>query len=132
MGAEPYKYIVDYEENIQKALDKLRERVFKSGDFHSLIDKPKTIEDAVIGADADGTRSILDINLISAEPDFCQAAPFKSENLLKYFGTEKPTLEMIENRDTFWENIERGHARYIILYEKDMPKKIFFAGYSFD
>ena len=31
MGTEPYEYVVEYEENIKKALDKLREKVFKSG-----------------------------------------------------------------------------------------------------
>ncbi len=32
----------------------------------------------------------------------------------------------------FWEDIERGMARYIILYDGDKPTELFFAGYSFD
>jgi hypothetical protein len=82
--------------------------------------------------EADGTRSILDISRISEQPDFCCAAPLSPEELERYFGSQKPTEVMVREHDDFWEDLERGMARYVILYEGDEPKGIYFAGYSFD
>lgn len=39
---------------------------------------------------------------------------------------------MMHESDDFWDDLERGMARYVILFEGDSPKEIFFAGYSFD
>ena len=39
---------------------------------------------------------------------------------------------MCADHDDFWEDLERGMARYVILFEGDEPKGIYFAGYSFD
>ncbi|MBD2597640.1 hypothetical protein H6G74_25440 [Nostoc spongiaeforme FACHB-130] len=62
--------------------------------------------------------------------------------LMTLFGTEQPTHEMIESvllgntnpngRNQFWHSIDRGTARYIIVYADNQPSEIFFAGYSFD
>ena len=83
-------------------------------------------------SNADGTRSILDINHISEEPDYCAAAPLPEEELLRLFDTEKPTREMIEENDELFELLERGQAVYIIAHKNGIPDEIFFAGYSFD
>jgi hypothetical protein len=83
-------------------------------------------------AGEEGTCSILDISQISEEPAICCAAPLTSAELQHYFGTDRPTREMIRESTDFWEDIERGMARYIILYKGDKPAEIFFAGYSFD
>jgi hypothetical protein len=132
MGAEPYDYTVPYEPDIQAALEKLRRRVFDSKEFNGAEFDPPTPEAAFELADADGTCSILDITRISAEPEFCCAAPFSPEELERYFGTQKPTEAIVRQADDFWEDLERGMARYVILYEGDQPKEIYFAGYSFD
>ena len=132
MGAEPYDYTVPYEPDIQVALEKLRRRVFESKDFHRAESDPPTPEAALELAGADGTRSILDISRISDQPDYFCAAPLSAEELERYFGTQKPTQAMVRELDDFWEDLERGMARYVILYEGDEPKQIFFAGYSFD
>lgn len=73
---------------------------------------------------------------------FNTAFRLPSAELLALFGTEQPTREMIEsvildntNSDAsgaFWDSIDRGTARYIIVYTKDQPGEIFFAGFSFD
>ena len=81
---------------------------------------------------ADGTRSILDISRVSDDPDYFCAAPLSHEELERYFGTQKPTEDMVRESDDLWEDLERGQARYVILYEGDDPNGIFFAGYSFD
>ncbi len=132
MGAEPYDYTVPYERDIQGALDKLRQRVFESKEFNGAEFDPPTPEAALEVTEADGTRSILDISGISDQPDFCCAAPLSTEELEQYFGTQKPTENMVRDCDEFWDDMERGMARYVILYEGDEPTKIFFAGYSFD
>lgn len=132
MGAEPYDYTVPYETDIQRALEKLRAQVFASRKFNGAEFEPATPEEALEFAAEDGTRSILDIMQVSDEPDFCCAAPLSPAELQQYFGTDKPTRVDIDNSDDFWEDIERGHCRYVILHEGDEPKQIFFAGYSFD
>jgi len=132
MGAEPYNYTVPYENDIQNALKKLRAKVFESGNFYGAELGPATPEEALEMAEEDGTGSILDITQVTDEPDFCCAAPFSSAELQRHFSTEKPTRADIEKSHEFWEDIERGHCRYLILYESGEPKQIHFAGYSFD
>ena len=132
MGAEPYDYTVPYESDIQSALEKLRAKVFQSGEFNGADFGPSTPEEAMEMAAEDGTRSILDIMQVSNAPDFCCAAPLSATELQRYFGTEKPTRDHINKSDDFWEDIERGHCRYVVLYDGDEPKHIYFAGYSFD
>ncbi len=132
MGAEPYDYTVPYQDDIQQALDQLRAHVFASGEYHGAQFSPSTPEEALEIAAEDGTRSILDIMRVSDAPDFCCAAPLSATELERYFGTDKPTRAHLEQSDSFWEDIERGHCRYVILYDGDQPQQIYFAGYSFD
>ncbi len=132
MGGEAYEYTVPYEPDIQGALEKLRRSVFESKKFNGAEFDPPTPEAAFELTDADGTRSILDITRISDEPDFCCAAPLSEDELESYFGTTRPTAAMVRDSGDFWEDLERGMARYIILYEGDKPSGIYFAGYSFD
>jgi hypothetical protein len=132
MGGEFYDYTVPYERDVQAALEKLRRHVFESKKFNGAEFDPPTPEAAFELTDADGTRSILDITRISDEPDYCCAAPLSDEELEHYFGTPKPTAEMVQESDDFVEDLERGMARYVILYEGEEPSAIYFAGYSFD
>ncbi len=132
MGAEAYQYVVEFNEDIQVALDALRKEIFEKGEFNGAEFNPSTPDEALEMSESEGTRSILDIMKISEEPQYHSAAPCRSGELQRYFGTDKPSVEMIENNNEFWGDIERGMARYIITYESDTPKQIFFAGYSFD
>jgi hypothetical protein len=132
MGAEPYSYFVPYEASVQSALEKLRADVFKRGEYSTVDLDPASPEEAFELGDADGTASILDIQQITDEPDFCCAAPFKSDELLDYFGTDKPTRAQIEQGDDYWDELERGQARYVVVYKNAQPAELYFAGYSFD
>ncbi|MCG8569742.1 MAG: hypothetical protein MJB14_06355 [Spirochaetes bacterium] len=132
MGAEPYHYLVDYEDNLQSSLDKLRQQVFDSGEFFGVELNPKIPDEALRFTEPEGTQTILDIQKIANHPDYYSAAPFTKKELIDFFGTDQPTEEMIETNDRFWDFLERGMARYIIVYKDDKPDKIFFAGYSFD
>jgi hypothetical protein len=162
MGASPYFYFTPYQQDVQAALDGLREQEFRAGRYDpamSMADPPSymfqfrfppsagspapgarhaSIEEAVAAGEADGTRSILDIERIAEEPDFAAACALPPDQLIALFGTAEPTRERVEKvlikegGDGFWEEIRRGHARYIILYGDAGPQEIFFAGYSVD
>lgn len=154
MGASPYFYLVDYEPNIQSALENLREREFRAGRYNPVMPFPSfpidghspapgnqhsTINQALMDSDADGTRSILDLDRVVDVPydpesdDFGTVAPLGDEVLEEFFDTTRPTSEQI--MEASWdvlEDIERGTGIYIVGYKNDTPDKIFFAGYSFD
>lgn len=147
MGGHPWFYFVDYEPDINAALQKLRQREFAAGRYNPVVDFPEfpvtqdspatgaqhgSIEEAIEDADADGTRSILDMMTVSESPEYNAVAPLPEEDLLALFGTTKPTREAIEESDELYDALERGQGVYIIVYRDDQPSEIFFAGYSFD
>jgi hypothetical protein len=147
MGAHFYYYIVPFDPDIQAALDRLREREFNAGRYNPVmpfIDFPITPaspapgpqhdspEDALVDADADGTRSILDIASISDFPDFGAAAPLSEDILDSLYGTIQPTRQQVEPEMAFAEDLERGEAVYIVLHANGQPSELLFAGYSFD
>ena len=70
MGGEPWDYFVPYEENIQAALEKLRQREFRAGRYRGSEDTPATMEEAFENMGASGTASILDIMFVDEEPNF--------------------------------------------------------------
>lgn len=132
MGAESWQYFVTYQPNLQGALENLRHQEFRAGRFRGSELKPATIEEAFENMDADGTASILDIERIADEPDFCVVAPLPKDELVRLFGTDQPTRAMIEQNMDFYEDIERGQGVYILVYKDGQPSEIFFGGYSFD
>jgi hypothetical protein len=132
MGAEPWASYTKYDADIQRALDRLRDDVFAAGEYRYAEENPSSIDEAREIADADGTCSVLDIDRVSDEPDFCCAAPFTPTELNTYFGTERPTRDDIEGAEDYWEDLERGQARYAVVYDGGSPAEIYFAGYSFD
>ena len=132
MGAEPWDYFVPYEQDVQAALTKLKEQVFRAGRYRYSEENPSSIEEARDIAEADGTASILDMDRVGADPDFGVVAPMSPERLVALFGTAQPTREMIERNQDFYEEIERGQGVYIVSYRDGKPSEIFFGGYSFD
>jgi hypothetical protein len=148
MGGHPYWYFVPYESDVQHALDTLRDREFKAGRYNPVIRllkfgsadflkqqpgaKHRSIDDAMNDAMEDGTRSILDISRVGDSPDFGVAAPVAAAQLREWFGTERPTHDMLERAEDLFESIDRGQCVYVVVYEGDKPKELFFAGYSYD
>lgn len=147
MGGHPWFYYVDYEPDINAALQKLRQREFSAGRYNPAIDFPEfpvdenspatgaqhgSIDEALEDADADGTRSILDMMTVADKPDYGVVAPLPLETLTELFGTTEPTHEMIEESDELYDLLERGQGVYIIVYKDAQPSEIFFAGYSYD
>lgn len=148
MGGHPYWYFVPYENDVQHALDTLREREFKAGRYHPVIPflkfgspdflkqqpgaRHRDIDDAMNAAAEDGTRSILDVSRVGEKTDYGVAALVPNAQLREWFGTERPTRDMLEDANDLFESIDRGRCVYVVVYEDDRPKELFFAGYSYD
>jgi hypothetical protein len=147
MGGHPWFYFVDYQPDINTALQDLRQREFKAGRYNPVMwfppfpveanspapgAKHATIEQAMEDADADGTRSILDMERVSDTPDYSAVAPFPERAVVELFGTNRPTREMIDANYDIFETLERGQGIYLIAYRDGEPSDIFFAGYSYD
>jgi hypothetical protein len=86
----------------------------------------------VQAADADGTRSILDIDHLADSPELGAVTPLAAAALEELFATTFPTRQIIEANMDFFDRIDRGQAVFIIVYEDGRPKELFFAGYSYD
>src|ERR1041384_5337717 len=110
MGGEPYYYFVPYQQDISAALQALRRREFEAGGYNPAMPFPSrylplgpespapgrqhdSIEEALEDSDADGTRSILDIERISDTPDFSVAPRLSDEFLTLFFGTPRPRAD---------------------------------------
>jgi hypothetical protein len=147
VGAEPYWYFVKYKPDINAALQELREQEFKAGRYNPVMPSPPfppgpgspapgaqhaSIAEALEDSDADGTRSILDLDHVADTPDFCAVAPLADEALIDLFGTTNPTRKMVEHHMEFFDDVERGQGIYVILYRDGQADEILFAGYSFD
>ena len=147
MGAEPYYYFVKYQDDADKALQELRQREFAAGrynpvmpflDFPVSANSPSpgaqhdSIEEAMEASAEDGTRSILDLQTVADEPDFCVACRLPDERLLQLYDTTEPTHEIVERGMELFEEIDRGQGIYMIVYRNGKPDELFFAGYSFD
>ena len=132
MGAEPWQCLAPYQPDIAAALHELRRSVFAAGTFRGSDLAPASIEEALENMDADGTASILDIDHVAQRAGPTGVTVLTAAQLARYFGTERPTRADVERADAFWEDIGRGEAVCIVLYENDDPAQLFFAGYSFD
>lgn len=171
MGSSPYYYFSRYREDIDIALQDLRQREFEAGrydpamymhdpnlfmsnfqfppDVSSIAPgaKHSSIEEAIKAGDASGTGSILDIQRISNLPDFLASSPLPDAWLMRLFGTDQPTRELVERvvlqEDPIFEDdidcvsdladeMGAGGSRYFVVYENDKPSEIFFMGYSVD
>lgn len=151
MGASPYMYLEPLRGDVAATLQALREREFRAGRYNPVIPFPVTpinanspapgakhasIEDALEAADADGTRSILDLDHIADEPESCAISPIPAETLQEHFGTVQLTRDVFEaNEDAFWDimdEVDRGAGIFALLYDNGEPTEVVFAGYSFD
>ena len=125
MGASGWNYVVEYQPDLSRALQELRQREFEAGRYYKpaefmsrVLDlgiveaelRP-SIEEAIAGRGAltaprtiaelqeqnaeEGTHSILDIERISEGPAFGAASPLAPAQLLEVFGTHRPSLEAV-------------------------------------
>ena len=106
--------------------------VFADGEYRGSEDEPASIEEALENMDADGTASILDIDHIAKEPEPMGLTVLAPADARRYFGTERPIRADVERADEFWEDIGRGEAICVVLYNGERPSDLYFAGCSFD
>ena len=92
-----------------------------------------SIEDAIMDAGEEGTRSILDIHTVSNRAGFGTAAPFPKAAYMELYGTERPTQSDIRANKDFLRWASPAQCIYILLYEKNAaePTQVLFAGRSF-
>jgi hypothetical protein len=75
--------------------------------------------------------------------EICNTAfPLSDVELHALFGTEQPGHEIVQSvilgdinseaSEAFWDSLDRGMAKYIIIYEGEQPSEVFFVGFSFD
>jgi len=148
MGGHFYWYVVDYQSDIDAALQQLREREFKAGRYSPVISflsfpvgpqsaapgpRHRSIREAITASGEGGTRSILDLERITSRAEYSAASPLPEALLRELYGTTTPTREMVEPDLAFSEYMdERGQGIYIVLHRDGRPHEILFAGYSFD
>jgi hypothetical protein len=164
MGASQWAYAVPYQPDINTALQDLRQKIFRSGNYYTraaftqrLLNEvpnlpvsvrlraqlslwrlrrqpaPQSIEALIQINGEEGTHSILDIEAVSATPQFGTVSPLSDQQLLTIFGTTTPTREMVaEKLDQCCELRRRWEGLYVIAYQDDTPNTICFAGFSGD
>jgi hypothetical protein len=138
MGASAWQYYVPFEPDIRQALARLRQEVFRAGQYYASpgTRRPASIEDLLEISGESGTHSILDVMDVAERPSAGVVAPLSRSELVGAFGSERPTRLDVERASTSLEAIRSRRGRwtgsYIILYEKDKPAEILFFGYSGD
>jgi hypothetical protein len=139
MGASAWSYYVPYQEDINQALQDLRQEVFRSGQYYRPqpgAPPPATIEELLESNAESGTHSILDVMMAAPQPDYGAVSPLLRNELVQHFGTEQPTREMLEKSfPAIYEvTAQRGPwaGTYIIVYDGGKPAEIFFFGQSGD
>jgi len=141
MGGELWMYFVPYQKDFQQAMEELREQEFEAERYYPVNDanfqeyfdeKPVSIEEAREMADADGTRSILDIDRVGDEADYGVVRRLTEKEIVVYFGTKEPTRDAVEANSDFFEDIERGQGVCFVVYQDGAPSELVFAGYSYD
>jgi hypothetical protein len=127
-------------------LQSLRQREFEAGRYNPVVPFPEldasstaspgkqhsSIQEALDESEADGTRSILDIERIAARLGSGVAVPLSEGKIRELYGTDKPTHSMAVKNLHIFEEIKRGQGVYFALFENDKPTELFFAGMSYD
>lgn len=152
MLGRPYWYLVPCTgvdvADLQDTLDALRAREFTAGRYHPAVPnvdfvepafsrqqrgaRHDSIEDAIMDAGEEGTRSILDIHTVSTRPGFGVASPFPRAAYLELYGTERPTQHQVRANKDFLGWTSPAQCIYLLVHgESDVPEHVLFAGRSF-
>ena len=107
MGGHYYYHFAPYQEDIEAALQALRKREFEAGRYNPAIPFPfddwhsqtagaaggamhASIKAALEDSDADGTRSILDMERVGKRADFGVVVQLSSDSLKNLYKTDTP------------------------------------------
>ncbi len=152
MQGRPYWYLVPCLgvdiADLQDALDELRQREFTAGRYYPAVPtvdfvepafsrqrrgaRHDSIEDAIMDAGEEGTRSILDIHTVSARPGFGMASPFPRAAYMELYRSERPTQHEVRANKDFLRWASPAQCIYVLVYaDGDVPTEVLFAGRSF-
>lgn len=134
MGASGWSYFVGYKSDPNEALQELRLEEFKNKRFYVYDEVSGNSPDELLrNSEENGTHSIIDISSISETDDLFKNGTINNEELIKIFGTDKPTREMIEANEFVLQTYRgRWACTYVICYKDGNPSEIYFTGYSGD
>lgn len=151
MGAEPWSCFVAYRPDASAALEAAQAQEFAAGRYRVMDpgDPPASIEEARLQGEESGTASVLDMTGVAEEPlaegagdwmasggdlpaSFGMVAPLTAEQLVRLYGTDRPTRSQVASNFELYDLLDRGLGVYVVVYDGDTPTEIFFAGYSFD
>lgn len=138
MGASAWHHFVPYREDVGRALQELREDVFRRGEYFRARpgEEPASIEALMEANQESGTHSVLDVFGVADAPGWSVAAPLSPEERVRHFGSERPTREQVERSFAEVYRIvqDRGPwtGSYLVVYRDDAPSEIFFFGASGD
>ena len=163
MGASGWHYFVPYDSDINGALNRLREEVFKQGKYYKpalfyekllqdigdqlesdvvegveksieeyrTMPEPESIDELIEMNAESGTHSIIDMHNVGSEPGFGTITPMPENMLIELFQTACPNHSQVEKQiDQMFNTIRSCY--YLLVYEDDIPKEIFFIGFSGD
>lgn len=145
LGASGWECYVPYQEDLGAALDQLRHRVFREGDYYwaaedeDLSDgqkKPETIEELWEDEDVQesGTHSILDTDRIvgpGEEPSYGTVQPVSVAEARRLTGTALLTRAHVGAIDPLAS--QRWFGRCAVLHDVGgKPQEIYFWGFSGD
>lgn len=147
MGASDWDYYVPYQEDLDAALQELRDRAFRGGDWFWAYEgdlvpeekrrpRPSTEEEmwAQEWQQHSGTHSILDMIRVQREdeePEICTVRPVTAEEARRTTGTERLTRAHVPEIRNLAR--ERGYGRCAVLHGADgKPEEIYFWGWSGD
>lgn len=175
MGASGWSYFVPFQEDINEALQALRWRVFRAGDYwappgggsvpffedfappdiwsdeeqiarwRATYEEEKALRakgaklvstspDQLLRRNrTEGTHSIIDIPAIRQTNDLNESGGLSDDELVRCFGTLRPSRGAIEAETTTIQALRgRWRCTYVVSYEGDTPREIFFGGVSGD
>ncbi|WP_221090780.1 hypothetical protein [Deinococcus aquaedulcis] len=145
MGGQLWWYVEPYDADVAAVVQQLKEREFEAGRYSPVImfpafpvteDSPApgaghaNIEEAREAADADGTRTILDVPGLAAHPEDWGMKQLSHEELVALFGTAPPTLEQIQACDELTDALGWGESLYVVVHEAGHPTHLSFVGDS--
>ncbi len=145
MGGMTWHYFAPYQEDTAKALEDLREEVFRSGNYrkpfgHESSDfQPQSIDELwqtfAQVEDVGGTHSILDIFQVSETPEMASVSPLPPQDIIRIFGTATPDKAMLVKAveaDSF-DHVPRWHCISLAAFDANgEPVELLFYGVSVD
>ena len=159
MGGTGWEHFVPYQPNLAKALQELREEIFRAGQYEYSLshvlpkiakwddegiaffqkslaevrDKISTIDGLLEVVGESGTSSILDVKGITAIPRTEMVFVLPDWVLQRVFGTGKPTRLMIEKQgDELFRYCLGWSGICVVVYKDGLPDEIYFYGNSGD